>query len=158
MTNTPSNGTLLVCIGGREESETALRFACLRAIKLGMSISMVHILEPADFQGLMSVTDVIRKEKEEEARDLLNDMADIARQITGQMPIIILREGRLEDQIIRAIHDQRDVSMVVFGLRQDSQRGPKIASKLTAQLGDTLMVPLVLIPGNLNEEQLEVLA
>lgn len=152
------NGTFLVCVSDQEESEIALRYACLRAKRLGAKVALLHIQEPADFQSLMAVTDVIRHEKEEEAQTLLNRMADIAQQFCGQTPMLILREGRLEDEIVKAITEQKDVAMVVFGLRHDSLRGPKIASKLTAQLGNNLLVPLVLIPGNLSKEQIEALA
>lgn len=157
MTKEKPEGTFLICVSGQQESEAALRFACLSARKRNAKIALLHILEPADFQGLLSVTDTIRKEKEEEAQSLLNRMADMAKLHCNTMPSLILKEGRLGEEIIKAAQEISDLRMLILGLRHDSERGPKLASRLTDKMGSELHVPLLLIPGNLTQEQIEAL-
>ncbi len=154
MENTPF-GTFLVCVSDQQESEIALQFACLTAKKRNAKVALLHIVEPADFQGLLSISDTIRKEKEEEAQNLLNRMADMAQQYCDITPSLILREGRLGEEIINTIKECEDLMMLILGLRNDSERGPKLASRLTDKMGDEILVPVMLIPGNLTPEQIK---
>ncbi len=154
-TSTRSNATFLVCVSNSPESEVALHFACLRAKRRHAQVAMLHVIEPSDFQGLLSVSDVIRQEQEEAAQTFLNQMAEKAVAISGVMPALVLKEGKLGEEIVKATLENGDIIAVVLGAHHDSKRGSKLIAWLTGKLGLDLLVPLILVPGNLTDQQID---
>ena len=152
-----NKATFLVCVSDQQESEIALRYACRRAKNRGAQLAILHVVEPADFEGLIPVGDVIRQEKEAEAQELLHRMADIATQEMQSRPILLLKDGQIGSAILQSCKENADINTVVLGLRHDSQRGPKLAAWLTSKMGEEMLVPLMLVPGNLTEAQIDML-
>ena len=157
----PYPGTLksskyLICIDPREESRTALQLACMKASARGIRVAMLHVITPADFQTLGSIADRMREERKNEGQSLLNALAEEAFATYGIRPDILLREGSVGDEIIAAAMDDADINMIVIGIAQDSGRG-KLAAWLAGQLGGKLYVPLLMVPGNLTDQQLQTL-
>jgi nucleotide-binding universal stress UspA family protein len=157
MNQAPRNGTYLVCVSGQEESTVALRYACLRAKRRQSNVALLHVIEPVSFQGLQSVTDKMREERQAEAQQLLQQMATVAHSTTGTMPQLILKEGVLGDQIVKTARELEEVNILVLGHKQNSEASAKLVPWLTAQLGTELQMPLILVPGNLSDEQLQKL-
>lgn len=153
-----STATFLVCVSDQAEAEVALRFACLRAQHRGIQVQLLHVVEPEDFTGLFSVSEVIQQEKQENAMQLLRRMSDLAVEYADLTPDIYIREGKLNEEIIAATLENGDIIAVVLGVRHDSMNAPKLISWLTARMGQELLVPLILVPGNLTDAQIEQLA
>ena len=154
MINTSNNGTYLVCVSDREESQVALRYACLRAKKRGSSVALLHVAEPVDFQGMQMVLETMRAEKMDDAQNLVQQMAALAQQSTGITPQLLLREGHIDEEILAVTREFSDISVIVLGLAPNSDEGRKLMAWLAGQLGGALKIPVMLVPGNLTEEQL----
>lgn len=152
-----SSATFLVCVCDQPEAEVALRFACLRAQHRGAQLQLLHVVEPENFTGLLSVSEMIQQEKEDEAQQLLRRMADLSMQFSEMTPMLTMREGKLGEEIIAATLENGDIVAVVLGIRHDSKNAPKLLSWLTAKMGQELLVPLILVPGNLTDAQIEQL-
>lgn len=153
-TSARSNATFLVCVSDSPESEVAMHFACRRAKRRHAQVALLHVIEPSDFQGLISVSDVIRQEKEEAAQTFLSQMAGKASS-SGVTPALVLKEGKLGEEIVKATLENGDVIAVVLGVNHDSRRAPKLISWLTGKLGVEFLVPLIVVPGNLTDEQID---
>lgn len=153
--STRSNATFLVCISDLQESEVALRFASLRAKRRHAQVAILHVIEPTDFQGLLSVSDVIQQEQEEAAQNLLNQLAEKAIEFSGIPPTLILKEGKLGEEIIKTTLENGDIVAVVLGVHQESKHGAKLLSWLAGKLGQELLVPIILVPGNLTDAQID---
>ena len=149
----------LVCVDKSEHSRTALDFACAQAAKRGGLIDMLHVLEPADFKGLASIADKMREERREAAEKLLKELAEHIQEKYGITPSMIFREGKITEEILSAVEEDVDANMLVMGAAPDtkSKRGDLIGW-LAAQLGDKLLIPMLLVPGNLTEQQIEKLS
>ena len=147
----------LVCVDYREESRIALRLACMKAKARGYRIDLLHVINPADFQTLGGVADRMREEQMTEAQDLLNTLSDNVRQDYGITPGIILREGTTGDEIVSVALSDPDTIIIYLGIAQQSSSRGKLAAWLAGQLGSKLFVPLLMVPGNLTEEQLQTL-
>lgn len=156
MTTLQDNTTFLVCVSDQRESEVALRFACLRAKRRKAQVAILHVIPPNDFQGLFAITDVMNQEKEEEAQRLLGQMASLAVQY-GITPSVILREGVLGEEIVKTTLENSDVLAVVLGVQHNSPTAPKLLSWLTNRLGQDLLLPIIVVPGNLTDAQIEAL-
>jgi nucleotide-binding universal stress UspA family protein len=157
MENTRNTTTFLVCISDQHESEVALRFACLRAQKRNAQVTLLHVIPPEDFQGLFAISDMMKQEREEEAQNLLNSMAELALQCSGIRPSIVLREGILGEEIVKTTLENGDIVAVVLGVQHDSPTAPKLLSWLTSKLGQELLTPIMVVPGNLTDAQIDAL-
>ncbi len=147
----------LVCIDSREESKVALRLACMKANARGSSVDMLHIITPADFQTLGAIADRMREERKNEGQQLLNTLAEEAFATYGIRPRPILREGSTGDEILATALEDPDVSMIVIGIAQQGAGRGKLAAWLAGQLGSKLFIPLLMVPGNLTDQQLQTL-
>lgn len=147
----------LVCVAENEASTTALRLACMKAKRRGDGVDVLSVLEPMDSQPLFGIGDRIGTERREQAEALLQELSAIAYEECGITPTLHLREGKLGEQIVAAVMEDSDVHMLVIGLMPDSPTGKKLVAWLSERMGDGLLVPMMLVPGNLTDQQLEAL-
>ena len=147
----------LVCVDQHEESMAALKFACLRAITRGAIVELIHVLPPADFQTLGSIAERMSEERRQVGEQLLNHLSDESQKLYGITPGLILREGSAGDEILKTLNEATDVSVLVVGTAQHMRGRGRLASWLAGQLGQKLFIPLLMVPGNLTDDQLRAL-
>lgn len=160
MTETPAlpKGKFLACIDRRPESKIALTLACLKAAARGGVVEILHVMEPvAEVQTLFSVSDLVREERRKEGEVLMQALADHCQRVSGLTPTLLLKEGRVGDTILSTVLEDPDVTMLVLGAPPGTNGRGQLLSWLAAQLGDRLLVPLMLVPGNLTDQQIETL-
>ncbi|MCH2546028.1 MAG: universal stress protein [Alphaproteobacteria bacterium] len=153
--NTPNK--FLVCVAENAASPVALRMACKKARRRGDGVDILTVVQPMDFQPLFGVGERISDEKREQAEALLHELAGIAQDECNITPTLHLREGKLGEQIIAAVMEDSDVNMLIIGLMPDSPKGTKLVTWLSERMGDELLVPMTIVPGNLTDQQLDAL-
>jgi nucleotide-binding universal stress UspA family protein len=144
----------LVCVDARPESEVALRLACIKAAKRNGYVDILHVMEPPEAQTLLHVSEKIREEQIENAQILLNRLAQKAEEITSKTPNLLLREGPIGETIVKVAQENNGVNMLVLGVAKSGTSRGQLVAWLSTQLGEKLMMPMMLIPGNLNDEQM----
>lgn len=154
--NTLKKTKYLVCVDNREESRIALRLACMKAKNRGSSVDMLHIITPADFQTLGAIADRMREERRSEGEQLLKNLSEEANHY-GIVPSLLLREGAVGDEILATALENPDINIIVIGIAQQSSGRGKLAAWLAGQLSSKLFVPILMVPGNLTDQQLEAL-
>lgn len=147
----------LVCVDQHEESVAALKFACLKAITRGAIVEIIHILPPADFQTLGMIADRMNEERRTEGEILLKRLSEEVQQQYGIIPGLILREGSAGDELLKVLAEMQDVSVLIVGTAHHMKGRGKLAAWLAGQLGQKLFIPLLMVPGNLTEDQIRVL-
>ena len=152
------SGKYLVCVDGSDASRVASRFACKKAIKNGGSVELLHIVSTADLQNLFGVMGKMREEQRQESEILLKAMSESAFQATGLTPSVQIREGRLGEEIINATLEDNNVNMLVVGVSPAASDRHTLANWLSEKLGDRLLIPVMLVPGNLTDLQMEELS
>jgi nucleotide-binding universal stress UspA family protein len=150
----PGQATYLVCVDGSAHSRVAVRFACLRAKNTGGKVSLLTAIEPAEFQHWMAVEDVMLEERREEAEHLLQDLATEVNEWAGVMPSLTVRDGHIGDEILSVIEDDPSINFLVVGAAPPPAKHGKLIAWLAGQLAGRLSIPLVIVPGNLSDEQL----
>lgn len=150
-------GKYLVCVDGAAESQTALNLACAKAVMRGMRVALLHVIPPMDFQALPGVAERMQGELRETAETMLARMAERAHAITGGLPAILLREGEVGEEITAAAMEDPDVALLVLGVAEEAANRNRLLSWLAAQLGNRLLVPMLLVPGKLTDDQLRKL-
>lgn len=149
----------LVCVDGKEESFIALHFACRKAMSCGGEVNLLNVIEPVDGQSIFSVNDKIKGERIHEAKNILADFSFLAESLMDKKPNIIIKEGNVGAEIIKSAScPDLAISMMVLGAVSDSAGHGRLISWLSAQMGDELHVPIMIVPGNLSDEEIDRLA
>ncbi len=148
----------LVCVNAEEYSEVALHFTCHLAKKNNGSILLLHVIEPADFQTIGMIAEKMRKEKHAESQELLNELAGKAKEWSGIMPIVMVREGLIEDEIIAVVEEDPTIKMLVTGVSSESSKKSKIIPPIVSAIGSKLKIPMLIVPGTLTNEEMELVA
>ncbi len=147
----------LVVVDDSPEFQTALRFASLRAARVNGGVTMLYVIPPADFQHWMAVELLMREEAREEAEVHLRRMARQVQEFTGVMPEIVIREGKPSDEVLSHIMEDKDVHILVLGASTGDGPGPLVTAFGGPLLGE-LRVPVVIVPGNLSDKEIDSLA
>ncbi len=147
--------TFLVCVADDGHSEVAARFAALRAKNSGGHVALLHVVQPPEFQHWAAVGELMRQETREEAEALLNAIAAKVEEVTAEPPSVAVREGAIGDEILGHIDENEAINLLVVGAAPPDQGHGSLISWLAGQLAGQLNVPLVVVPGNLDEQQLQ---
>ena len=126
----------------------------MRAKIRGSGVEMLHVIEPADFQSLSAVAERMKEEQQREAEALMQELAALAYRDSGILPGSIIRSGQVGEEIINATKENPDISMLVLGVAHESSGRGKLSNFLISQLGVKLLLPVLMVPGNLTDQQL----
>jgi hypothetical protein len=150
--------TFLVVVDDSEEMKSALRFACLRARATSGRVVLMRIIEPPDFQHFKFIGDKMETEARGDAEKRLQRLAAEVQKTSGQVPMLLVREGRPAEQIVSVIEETPQISVLVLaaGKGKDGP-GPLIAG-LAGSFGARLRVPVMVVPANLSEADIDRLA
>lgn len=147
----------LVVVDATEEHRKALRFAALRARNTGGRVALLYVIEPAEFQHLMSVEDLMREERRQEAEALLTRISSEVQELAGLTPVFYLREGSVRDELLKLIKEERSISILVLAAGTGKKGPGPLVSQLAGKLSGSLPLPITIVPGNLSDEEIDSL-
>jgi len=149
--------TYLVVIDDSPEARVALRFAARRAAKTGGEVDVLAIVEPQDFVQWGGVQAAMEEEQrlriEASIAASVGEIVDAA----GIAPEILVRQGDPVAAVRAHIGTRGDIAALVLGAAPAGKPGPLVAH-FTGNDAGKLPVPVMIIPGSLTEEQLEMLS
>ena len=148
----------LVVVDDSDEMMVALRFACLRARNTGGRVALLYVQEPADFHHWLGVGALIQSERREEAEARLQDLSATAQTLSGSTPILLIREGKRGDEILKLLEEDPTISILVLGSSASGEGPGPIISHFMKQGGQRLRVPLTIVPGSLSNDEVDLLA
>ena len=152
-------GKHLVCVDESEAARVALHFACKKTAKRGGTVSMLHVIPPSEMQNMFGALEKANEEEHREAEELMEKLRRSAFDYSGITPHALLRRGNPGEEIISAVLEDQDVDMLMLGVSPDSTpEGRKLINWLSTALGDKLLVPILLVPGNLTDMQIDALS
>lgn len=150
---------LLVCVDNSDHSRVALHFACSKAKHLDFALELIHVLNSSEYNSntLFGVGDKIRDERRAEAEKLMNLMAEEAQKYAGITPSCIIREGSLGDEIVKTVNEDGNFNMLIISKAPQEATKKDMITQVTSELAGKLMIPMVIVPGNLTDQQIEEL-
>ena len=147
--------TFLCVVDRTEEMSRAVRFACLRARNANRRVALLYVTEPAEFQHWMAVGERMREEAREEAEEMVQAVASVVQRLTGKIPPIYIREGKVAEELINLVDEEQSIALLVLGAATGTDGpGPLIELLVEKQAG-RLRVPVTIVPGNLTDQQLD---
>ena len=153
-----SDRVFLVVVDETEEMKVALRFACLRARRTGGRVALLYVIEPAEFQHWMAVEDLMREEARSEGEQLLQKLAARVNELVGSIPILYVREGKVRDEMFNLLDEETRVSILVLGANPGSRGPGPLVSALTGKMIGKLRIPVTVVPGNLGDEEIDMIS
>jgi nucleotide-binding universal stress UspA family protein len=151
---TPMQRVFLVVVDRSPELNVALRFACRRARATGGRVAMLFVTEPASAEWL-GVGEIMREERRAEAETRLQELAIEVREMSGDIPVLYVREGDPADELLKLLAEEPSISVLVLGADPGPKGpGPLITALATRHIGK-LRVPLTIVPGALTNEAID---
>lgn len=151
-------GKHIVCVDAGAASRVALRFACKKTSKRGGVVEMLHVCPPPDMQNMFGALEKVREEQRADAQKLMDELCKSAQEYSGITPQYSIREGSLGEEILAAAVEDQNLDMLILGVSQVSSEGRKLINWISGALGDKLFVPVLLVPGNLTDMQIDALS
>ncbi|HWW48343.1 MAG TPA: universal stress protein [Xanthobacteraceae bacterium] len=147
----------LVLIDDTPECDRAVYYASRWAARVGGGVVMLRVIEVEDRnQQWLGVADIMRAEALENANLALDRAAGRANGLAAITPERLLLEGEAREQIVNVIENDVDISMLVLAAAVGAEGpGPIITS--VAKTAGSFPIPVVLVPGNLSDEDMDSL-
>ncbi len=150
-------GIFLCVVDETEELWPALRFACRKANRMDARVGLLYVVEPAEFQHWLSVGDLMREERREEAEETIQLVATAVQKQTGKTPTIYIREGDVEDQLLACVEEEKGVTLLILGAATGPDGPGPLVSYLVQKKVGGLRVPITIVPGCLTYEQIDAI-
>jgi nucleotide-binding universal stress UspA family protein len=149
----------LVIIDETPECDRAVYFASRRAARTAGKLVMLSVPRAGEGnQEWLGVGELMRAEAREEAEHRLDEFAARARNIAGIDPERIVREGKMAEEILKLIQEDKDVAILVLAAGTSAEGpGPLVTSLAGAGAG-SFPIPITIVPGHLTDQQLDALS
>ncbi|SHK35542.1 Universal stress protein family protein [Roseomonas rosea] len=150
----PQDRVFLVVVDDSPERAVALRYACLRARKSGGRVALLRITEPVGLQEWAGVGALMQEERRQEAEQLLSALGTQVQEITGGLPLLLIREGDAVEQVLSVLAEDPRISILVLATATEGGPGPLVTALSGRQAG-RLRCPMTIVPGGLSDEELD---
>jgi nucleotide-binding universal stress UspA family protein len=146
----------LTVIDDTPEAESALRFAARRAVKTGGGVEILALLPPQEFIAFGGVQATIEDEQRRRAEGLVARAAGTLLEESGLRPSITVRSGDGAKVIREMIAENPQIAALVLGAEASGGPGA-LVTHFAAEAG-TLTVPLMIVPGGLDNDAIDRLS
>lgn len=146
----------LVVVDQSAELKLALRFAARRARATGGRVAMLYVTEPAEAEWL-GVGDIMREERRAEAEQRLQELSTQVQTLSGEMPILYVREGNVRDELLKLVDEEPSISILVLAADAGSSGPGPLVTALTGKFAGKLHIPLTIVPGSLTDEEVDAI-
>ena len=148
----------LVVIDDTAEGDRAVYYASRWAVRVGGGVVMLRVIDTGDRnQQWLGVADIMRAEAEEIANAALDRASGRANGIAAITPERVIREGDPGEQILDVIDRDVDIAMLVLAASAGAE-GPGPIITILAKTAGTFPIPITVVPGNLNDSDLDALS
>jgi nucleotide-binding universal stress UspA family protein len=148
----------LVVVDETAEHHLALHYAARRVAHTGGRLALLYVVEPTEVQHWMSIEELAREERREAAEQLMQRLCEQIAPIAGAMPIVYIREGRPQDELLALIGEEPTISILVLAAGTGSAGPGPLVSFLTGKTAARLRIPITIVPGGLTVEEIDALS
>ena len=117
----------------------------------------MYCIAPAEFEYWAGVGELMRAEAREEAEAKMAIHASYARELTGELPVMYVREGDVREELLSLIDEETQISLLVLGADTTSETAGPLITFMMAKGAAKCRVPITVVPGNLTDDQIDAL-
>lgn len=149
----------LCVVDASPECSVAVQFASRRAMHTKGGVTLLYVIEPAEFQHWASVKDIMLEEARDEAQEVLRVQAARVQDVSGAPAEIVLREGKIAEQLRELVREDHDIRVLVLGAAVGKEGpGPMVASIGVRDTLKDFPIPVTIVPGHLTMDEINSLA
>lgn len=149
--------TYLVVIDDSDEARVALRFAARRAAKTGGAVEILALVPRPEFVQWGGVQAAMEEEARLRAEAVVARAAGELIEETGLQPSITVRQGEPVAVVRELLKNAPGIAALVLGAAANGGPGALIAHFAGAEAG-SMPCPVMIIPGSLSDEALDLLS
>ena len=147
----------LVVIDDSKELKNAIHFAAQRAKNTNGALSMLYVVDHAINAQWSKVEHLIEQEETSEAKKICRNWAQLIKEQFNIDTEIILKLGNKKDEILKLLKEDKNIRFLVLATSGDGENpGPIIKSLLSSKMRD-LSIPIVLVPGSMEEKDINLI-
>ena len=151
----PSDRVFLVVVDDSPERVLAMRYACLRVKKSGGRVALLRVTEPVGLQEWAGVGQLLQQERREEAEQMLSALAAEVQEITDGLPLIIIREGDLIEEVLGLNESDPSITILVLAASASGGTPGPLITAMTSRHSHRLRCPVTIVPGGMSYEELD---
>lgn len=149
--------TYLVVIDESDEARVALRFAARRAIKTGGAVEILALVPPQEFVAWGGVQAAMEEEARLRAEAMVVAAAGALFEESGIEPKLTVRGGEPVAVVKEMLGERPETAALVLGASASGGPGP-LVSYFAASAAGTMPCPVMIVPGSLSDEALDLLS
>jgi len=143
----------LAVIDETPECGRAVAYAARRAKNSNGALVMLFVIDNSDFQQILGVGEIMRAEAEERARSTLEKFAANVREEQGIDPELIIREGRITEELPSLIEEDQDIAILVLAAGSGTEGPGPLVQSLANRA--QFQIPVTVIPAGLSDEDID---
>ncbi len=148
----------LAVVDDSDECAKAVRFAARRCARVGAAIVLLGVVTPPEHETWLGVGEVMQAEAEEQAQKLLDEAAASVRALAGLEPEKVVRTGDKADEVVKLIEADEDISLLVLAAGAGRDGPGPLVSGLAGKSAASFPIPVAIVPGHLEDEEIDALA
>lgn len=148
----------LAVVDDSDECAKAVRFAARRCARVGAAIVLLGVVTPPEHETWLGVGEVMQAEAEEQAEKLLDEAAASVRALAGLEPEKVVRTGDKADEVVKLIEADEDISLLVLAAGSGRDGPGPLVSGLAGKSAASFPIPVAIVPGHLEDEEIDALA
>jgi nucleotide-binding universal stress UspA family protein len=148
----------LAVVDNTPECAKAVRFAARRCARLGASIVLLGVVMPPEHETWLGVGEVMQAEAEAEAEKLIDTAAAAVRAFAGLEPEKVVRTGDKASEVVKLIEADEDISLLVLAAGSGRDGPGPLVSALAGKSAASFPIPVAIVPGHLEDEEIDALA
>ena len=147
----------LVVIDDSKELKNAIHFAAQRAKNTNGALSMLYVVNHAINAQWSKVEHLIEQEETSEAKKICRNWAQFIKNKFNIDTEIVIKLGNRKDEILKLLKEDKNIRFLVLATSGDGENpGPIIKSLLSSKMKD-LSIPIVLVPGSMDEKDINLI-
>ncbi|KRE06341.1 universal stress protein UspA [Bosea sp. Root381] len=148
----------LAVVDDSAECAKAVRFAARRCARVGAAMVLLGVVTPPEHETWLGVGEVMQAEAEAEAEKLIEGAAAAVRSLAGLEPERVVRTGDKADEVVKLIEADEDISLLVLAAGTGRDGPGPLVSALAGKSAASFPIPVAIVPGHLEDEEIDALA
>ena len=145
----------LAVFDGTDECKSAVRYAARRAQLNNANLLIVATVDTAEFTYWLSVNSKMIDNIEKESKEMLKALSKEIQSYSNVECSYIIEHGSKLDVVKRLIDEDETISLLVLASNKKDKNPGVLVETIS---GDGYSIPVVVLPGNLNDDSIDKLS